>query len=475
MSETRDVVVLGGGISGLTVAWELKKAGVDVCLLEKSEQVGGCTRTERRDGFLLEKGPFNVIVRDPSFETLLDDVSDHCRVVSADPDARFRYVYRNGGLHAVPTNPLSMLTTKMLSPTARLRMLRGVVLSKRGGRDEETVEQVASRRVGREATDTLVSAAISGIFSGDISKLSLSACFPSVAKVDQNVRSLVGYGFRRAFSRKKRPAPRWGGMVSLDGGLGAMTQSLGAKLAGDCSTGARVRSLYHDPGGFTIVYDRDVEAHAMQARRVVLAVPVQEARHLLGSLLPKAATALLPIESASLAVLNLGYRRGDVGHPLRGFGFLVPRNEPVFGLMGVLWADRIFAHHAPSDQRLLRVFIGGARDPEAIKLSDDQLVERAQREIHDLLNVRGDPTLVDVVRYASAIPQYHLGHRKRVAELRREVKRLPGLFVVGNYLDGVSLNDCVRVAAMCAADVKTDVQRQVAPASCQMDVRFRAT
>jgi protoporphyrinogen/coproporphyrinogen III oxidase len=461
--ETKDVVVLGGGISGLTVAWELKKAGVDVCLLEKSGTVGGCTRSEKRDGFLLEKGPFNVIVRDPNFETLLSDVANNTNVVSANKDAKLRYIYRNNRLHTVPTNPVAMLTTKMLSPSARLRMLRGLFLSKRSGASEDTIEQVASRRIGPEATDTIVSAAISGIFSGDIAKLSLPACFPSVAAIDADARSLIGYGLKRAFAKKnKKHTPRWRGMVSLNAGLGALTHQLGEKLGGDCIRNATVQSLRQNDTSFAIVYNSCGEEHTLRARRVVLAVPVQEATRLLEPLLPRAAQQLSPIKSASLAVLNLAYNRSDVGHELRGFGFLVPRNEPTFPLMGVLFSNSIFPHYAPPDQHLLRVFIGGARDPDATKLSDGQLIDRAQEGLRNTLSISGQPTLTDIVRHAPAIPQYHLGHRERIAEFRKELSKLPGLFAAGNYLDGVSLNDCVRVGTRCADDVKRNLQDDIA-------------
>jgi len=461
--ETRDVVVLGGGISGLTVAWELKKAGVDVCLLEKSDTVGGCTRSEKRDGFLLEKGPFNVIVRDPNFETLLSDVLSDTNIVSASKDAKLRYIYRNNRLHTVPTNPIAMLTTKMLSPSARVRMLRGLFLSKRSGHTEETIEQVASRRIGPEATDTIVSAAISGIFSGDIAKLSLPACFPSVAAIDADARSLIGYGLKRAFAKKdKKHTPRWRGMVSLNAGLGALTHQLGEKLDGDCIRNATVHLLSRDETGFTVTYDCNGEERTLRAQRVALAVPVHEAARLLEPLLPRAAQQLSPIKSASLAVLNIAYNRSDVGHDLRGFGFLVPRNEPTFPLMGVLFANSIFPHYAPPDQHLLRVFIGGARDPDATKLSDGQLIDRAQEGLRKVLSISGEPTLTDIIRYAPAIPQYHIGHRERIATFRKELNKLPGLFAAGNYLDGVSLNDCVRVGARCAADVKRDLQEDIA-------------
>ena len=149
--QRRDVIVLGGGISGLTAAWHLVRGGVDVALLEAQPSVGGCARTERRDGFLLEKGPFNVIIRDPSFEALLDDLCDEVNVVAAAKSARRRYIYRNGLLHTVPTNPVGLMTSGLLSFRARCRLLAGLVWSRRSGERAETIDQVATRRFGREA------------------------------------------------------------------------------------------------------------------------------------------------------------------------------------------------------------------------------------------------------------------------------------------------------------------------------------
>jgi oxygen-dependent protoporphyrinogen oxidase len=452
---SHEIIVIGGGISGLTAAWQLRKAGRDVLLVESADAIGGYTRTESRDGFLLEKGPFNVIVRDPAFENLLSDVADDLRVVTASPAARKRYIFRHGRLHAVPTNPVALLTTGLLPLTARIRLLRGLILSPPARADEESIAEAAARRFGRETADTLVSAAISGILAGDIDKLSLAACFPSVAKFDADARSLIGHGLRRAFSGKKNGhRRRWRGLVSLDGGLGALTQTLGSRLGEGLLTRTRVTEVEPKDGGFRIeCQGDDTGVFELYARRVILASPVGEAHRLLQSFLPAAADALHGIESQSLAVLNLGFRRDQIIHPLEGFGFLVPRNEPDFPLMGVLFADSAFPHHAPADKRLLRVFIGGARDPLAVARSDNDLLLAALQGIRNLLGVSGEPVLADIRRYRNAIPQYHRGHRERIARFREAVADVPGLRVIGNYLEGVSLNDCVRLATRCAEDI----------------------
>ncbi|MGD2110317.1 MAG: protoporphyrinogen oxidase [Phycisphaerae bacterium] len=447
----RDVVVIGGGISGLTLAWHLHRAGVDVCLLEADAEVGGCTRTEQRNGFFLEKGPFNVLVRDPAFEDLLDGVADDVKVVTAGSAARKRFIYRHGALRQVPTNPVALAITPLLTVGGRLGLVTGLLLSGRAGDREETIEQVAVRRFGRDVADTLMSAVVSGIFAGDIRRLSLRACFPAVADVDRQARSLLAYGLSRAFSSKGKRRRKYKGLISAEGGLGALTGSLGKALGPNLRTNFKVQSIRRIDGGYEISPHNQDGTHApVTCRRLVIASSADAASGLLAPIIPEASDILASIESSSLVVLNLGFRASDVSHPLKGYGFLVPHNEKQFPLMGVLWADSIFPHFAPENKRLLRVFMGGAHDPTAVNRSDEELLATSMDAMRDLLGVSGDPILVDICRYKAAVPQYHLGHTEVIARLRSLVAGSPGLYLAGNYLGGVGVNDCIKYATSVA-------------------------
>ncbi len=452
---TCDVVVVGGGISGLTATWHLHRSGVDVRLLEAEDSVGGCMRSESRDGFLLEKGPFNVIVRHPAFEDLLIEFADEVDIVGASKAARRRYVYRAGRLLAVPSNPISLMTTGLLSFSARLRLLTGICCSRRAPIQEETIEQAATRRFGRQVADRMVSAVIAGIFAGDSSRLSLSACFPGVGRIDLKTRSLVALGLGSAFRRKSAGRRRrWRGLVSIGGGLGALTEAIGRRLGPCVYTGSRVVGIQRQTDGYTVRFRRGDQADlSIRCRRLALASPAGATGRLLEPLLPEASRILESIESASLVVLNLGFRTADIAHPLQGFGFLVPAVERDFPLMGTLFADSIFPHHAPAGHRLLRVFVGGAHHLEAVGRTDDELLSTSLDALRSVLGVSGSPVLVDVCRYPAAIPQYHVGHREKISRLRSEVASLPGLFLLGNYLDGVSLNDCVRLGVEVAGQI----------------------
>jgi oxygen-dependent protoporphyrinogen oxidase len=456
--DTRDVIVVGAGISGLTVAWHLRRAGVDCALLEAGPRVGGSIQTERRAGFLLEKGPFNVIVRDPAFEELLDGVADRSKVVTAAAQAKNRYIYRHGAIHIVPTDPLSLLHTPLLSFGGALRAIRGLFISARGRQAETTLEEFAVRRFGREAADTLVSAAIAGILAGDIRQLSAYACFPVLKDFDQKSFSPLGRTARRIpnmIRKRRNPALRrkWKGLVSIDSGLGGLCAAIADALEPDVYTDCRVAALRPKDGGFALTTVGAAGTRELHCRRLALATPAHEAARLLEGPAPLAGQLLASIRSASLTVINLGFRRTDIAHPLDGFGFLVPHHETAFPLMGVLWADSAFPHHAPPEYRLLRAFFGGARTPDVMQRDADELVRTAIAALRPLLGITGEPVLVEVCPYPSAIPQYHFGHEAKIARVREAVARVPGLSLAGNYLAGVSINDCIKLGKQVAGEL----------------------
>ncbi len=459
---TRDVVVIGGGVSGLAAAWQFKKAGVDVCLIEAHPQIGGCTRTERRDGFLLEKGPFNVMARDTEFEDLLDDFSDVAPVVTADDAAGKRFIYRNGRIIAVPSNPLALLTTPLLSPTSRLRILASFVAGRRASAREETIEEVATRRFGRQVSDTMISAVVGGIFAGDIRKLSLRACFPKVGLIDRENRSLFmgGLGaFRRAKAARGDKPRRWRGLISVEGGIGALTSAVGERLGPSCTLDRKVDAIRSVEGGYEItVTQPDGHTGTITCNRVVLATPAFEAARLLEPMVPEATRIINSIECASLVVLNIGFKATDVGHPMNGYGFLVPHDEPDFPLLGVLWADSVFPQHAPAGHRLIRVFVGGSRDPQAAERSEEEVLGIAMKSLRGLLDIKGPPVLSDVCRYPKTIPQYHVGHVEKIDRLDALVAEHPGLHLVGNYLRGISVNDVIAFSARTAQHITQEIE-----------------
>jgi protoporphyrinogen/coproporphyrinogen III oxidase len=455
-----DVAVVGGGVSGLATAWHLHKHGIDVRLLEEKSEVGGVVRTEHRDGFVLEKGPFNVIVRSPSFESLLADFAAMAPVVPAARSARNRFIYRGGKLHVIRTSPWGLITTSLLSTKAKLRLARGMIISRRRPADEETIYQATSRRFGSEVAETMVGAFAAGIFGGDIHRLSFESCFPIAARLDRLVRSPIGYAMlSRIKAALRKPLTR--GLISIEGGLGTLMATIGERLGSDLFAGHRTRSIRKATDGYEIDAITDGgESKTIQCRRLVLAVSAPDVARLLHSLSPPAAALIASIQSSSLAVLNIGVRAADVGHSLDGYGFLVPQNEPAFPLIGVLWADSVFPHHAPAGHRLIRAFFGGSRDASAVQRADNDLIASALTALRDVLHLRCDPVLTDVCRYPHAIPQYHLGHREKMKRLNAALATEPNLSLIGNYIRGVSINDTIDLAVSTAERLQHELNKR---------------
>jgi oxygen-dependent protoporphyrinogen oxidase len=464
--EHRGIIVVGGGISGLVAAWKLKSVGADVALVESNNRVGGCMRSEHRDGFILEKGPFNVLVRDEAFHDLLDACEGDVKPIRASEDSNARWLLKNGRLHAVPTGPPALIGSPLLSVGAKLRMLRGMLIGRRADTDEPTIHQAAERRLGREVADTFISSIVAGVFGGDSRKLSLKACFPKAWRFDRERRSPLLYEMKVLREKKRRMhadsrlAAR-NGLISFDGGLQSLADWLAAQLGDGLLARTRVESIEQTDDGYVLRCSRGAERITTTCRHLVLATPAPATADLLRALAPRASETLEQIETASLVVLNLGYRKADIGHPMRGYGFLVPSTETDVPIMGVLWADSAFPHHAPPDQRLIRIFMGGPRDPGAAQCNNDELLRRGIDAVKDLLSITGEPSLVDICRWPNSIPQYHLGHPDRVEAIRAGIANLPGLHLVGSYLTGVSVNDCVRDATRIVDEIIHTDQKSV--------------
>ena len=453
-----ETLIVGGGIGGLACARVLAEAGRDFLLVEAGETVGGAMRTIARDGFLLEQGPFNVIVRDPAFAALLASVAADAPTVSADKSAgRNRFVLFDGELRKVPTSPPDLARSGLLSAAGKARLLRGLAVSPPAPHDgDETIDAAARRRFGPEVADRIVSAVTSGIWAADSDRLSLAACVPSAAAWDREGVSPIGRMFgksafglagrlratRRGDAARLEPdRPR--GLVSAVGGLGAVCAAVAARLGDRVRTGAVVERIDRDAEGLRVT----LAAGEVRCVNLVLTVGASTASRLVAGVSPEASAGLAGVGASSLVVLNLGFGKRDVAHPLDGYGYLVPRTDAGHPLLGVLFADSVFPHHAPPGRRLLRAFLGGSRDPAAIDRPDDQLLAATRDALRRTLGVTGDPVLVDVVRWRGAVPLYAPGHLARVAGVERHASAVPGLHLAGNYAGGVSVNDAVRRGA----------------------------
>jgi oxygen-dependent protoporphyrinogen oxidase len=354
----------------------------------------------------------------------------------------------------VPTRVLPVLRSRLFSWPGKLRMGLDLVRPGRRETGDESIASFVRRRFGREVLERLAEPLLAGIHAGDPERLSLRATFPRLAALEERYGS-VTRGLRAAPAPSSSAAPP-SPFVSLRDGLGELVEALIARLpATALHASSPVRSLERTPPGFTLRLEPAARAGlTVSARAVVCALPPHAAGPLVGALAPEAAAELARIPFASTIVLLLGYRREDVGHPLDGYGLIIPRTEGL-RTTAVSFHSTKLEGRTPEGQVSLRVFLGGIADGGVLDLDDEEVVALARREMGPVLGLSGEPTLVRVYRWPKATPQMEVGHLQKVARVERALQEVPGLFVTGAGLRGTGIPDAIgdaqRTAAKAAA------------------------
>ena len=427
--------VVGAGLSGLVRAHALAARGEDVLLFEESSRPGGVVRSEERDGYLLELGP-NTVRPTPELWSLVEALGLESEAMLADPRLP-RFVDFGGRLHALPASPLALVSSRLLSTRGKLKILSEPFVP-RSDPSRETVREFFARRLGPEVAERLVEPFVAGIWAGRSDRLSLAEAFPLLARWESESGSLTR-GALASFRRLPK-ASRSGrrGLLSFRKGLATLPLRLAESLGSRARFGVRVESVRRDAGGWKI----SIAGEDVAVDRLCLATPAPEAARLVAGVDGDAAAALSAIPHPPLVVLHLSVAATE---RLHGFGHLVVP-QPDRRILGAIWSSSIFAGRAPAGRSLLTVFLGGARDPGAIDLADEELLEVASRDLAAALEIPADFAVVRVTRYVRAIPQYDREHRGRLESLGRAESRLPGLSFLGSYRGGVSVGDVVRAA-----------------------------
>ena len=458
-----DVIVIGGGIGGLSVAYELQRRGVASVVLEQADRAGGVILSEEVDGFTIDAGPDSLLVQKPDGITLCEEVGLGSQLVPT-KRPRLAYIQRGGRLHAlpaasvlgIPTRVGPFMTTGLFSWAGKMRMAAEVFVPARRGDDDESIGAFMTRRFGKEATDYLAEPLLAGIHAGDVNRLSLGSLFPRFRDTERTQGSLLLAFRRQSQGAASRDGEGDGAFRSLPGGLSQMVRAVVASLSpGTLRLNAPVRRV--SAGRYSHHVVVDVGGTPLEARAVVFATPTYVTSVLVAELDAEIARRCDEIPYASTGTVVFGFRRSDVAHPLNGSGFVVPRVENT-GLLAASWMSSKWPNRAPDGRVLLRAFVGGARDHHALEQSDGALQNRALAALTPLLGISGDPLLARVYRWNRATAQHEVGHAARLAAIERRLAARPGLFVTGSGWRGVGIPDCVADGRATGAQVATYLQ-----------------
>jgi protoporphyrinogen/coproporphyrinogen III oxidase len=448
------IAIIGGGISGLSAAFALEKqrragASLEYALFESSPRLGGVLVTERVDGCLVEAGPDSFLTEKPWASDLCSEVDLGDQLIGSNDADRKTYIVVNGKLVVIPDGLMFMVPTKItptvLSPLfsarAKLRMAREWFHPPRKADTDETVASFVERHYGPEMVDRLADPLLSGVYGGEASELSVRAVLPRFAEMEAKHGSL---GRAMLAARKKMAsaskAPARPLFTSLKDGMQQLVDAVVSRLpASTLHVESLVQGIQRQDSGWVVSagYASD------HFDAVIVAIPAPAAADLLGMVSGDLTSELRGIKYTSSVTVNLGYDRSVRSSLPPGFGFLVPRSEGK-RMLAATFVHNKFPHRAPEDRALLRCFIGGARNEQALQSSDEEVVGIVREELGQIIKLSADPLFTRVYRWKGAMAQYGVGHLERLQRIENLQRQLSGLALAGNGYRGIGVPDCVR-------------------------------
>lgn len=436
-----DCVIVGGGIAGLSAAWELLQQGVRPLVLERDTRAGGVIRTDIIDDFVIDAGPDALLIQKPAAINLCRELGLGDRLVPT-LTPRTSFVLRGrrlvplpeGSMLGIPTSIKPFITTPLFSWPAKLRMAMEVFIPPRRETADESIGNFMRRRFGEEVVSYLAEPLLAGIHAGDVNKLSMQSSFPRLIELERTRGSIL-----RALVAMPTAPSSQGAFLSLPGGVEELVHALIVRFpAGTIRYGASVANI-SGRGPYVVTLQPGESLHAQS---VVIATPAWAASSMLGGVDAELSRLTGQVRYVSSATVAVGLHRDQVAHPLQGSGFVVPRVERHV-LMAGSWVSSKWPHRAPGGAVLLRGFVGGASDEGVLQRSDQEIADAVFTEFATLLNISGRPLLTRVYRWIRANAQHEVGHHERMAAIEARLTHFPGLFVTGSGFRASGLPDCI--------------------------------
>ncbi len=479
----KNIAVIGGGIAGLAAAHRLMEIAPDanVSLLEASDRLGGSLRTVERDGFIIEQGADSFITNVPWGVDLCRRVGLADELTPTNDTGRRALIIRRGKLLPVPDGFMLMapsrawpiLSSSILSPWGKLRLACEYFVPRRSSEiaEDESLASFVRRRLGREAFDRLVQPLVAGIYTADPEKLSLAATLPRFIEMERQHGGLI-----RAARRQRRansgangamplsdapdgPAEsgaRFGLFVTPRRGLSSLVDAIANRLPTACvRLNTRVERIERTAGGFRLtVADPVSRQSTVDVDSLIIAAPAPVAATLVRQFDSTLAENLSAIQYAGAVVVSTAYDREQIKHPLDGFGFVVPAIENR-KILSASFSSVKFPARAPDGKTLIRTFIGGACQSELAELPDARLEKIVAEELGELIGLSGPPLFTTIARWSRSMPQYHLGHVERVAQIETRAAQIPGLALAGNTYHGVGIPQAIHSGEQAAEKILT--------------------
>jgi len=433
----RHVAVVGGGISGLAAAFWLRQEGCKVSLLESTGRTGGLIRSERYRGYLIDHAAHCLVNFLPQVNHLIETVGlAEERMIG--PSGETRYMLKDGRPQAVPLSLHSMLTSSFWSWSAKFRLAVEPFIPPARAGVEETVADFVRRRFGREWLEQAVEPLVAGMLAGDPHRACVQSVMPKLYEMEQRYGSIIRGMLASRVRGSRSRYPRQ--LLTFTHGMESLPAAIARCLGDAVRTGVRVEAVERCGRQWSLALASGRGMEEIRTDAVVIATPAAAAARLLAPLSRVLAAQLRGIPYAPLAVVAMGFQASTVRRPADGMGCLIPEREKK-RILGVFWGSAPLAVRATAGRVLLSCYVGGLRHPELLEMDDEDLSALVMHDLRGILGLHGEAEFVRVIRHGAGLPQYHLGHRQRLATIAAQLRLLPGLYLCGNYLDGVSVCD----------------------------------
>ncbi|HLX43021.1 MAG TPA: protoporphyrinogen oxidase [Bryobacteraceae bacterium] len=439
------VVIVGGGIAGLSAAYDLTRAGVETIVFEKQPRLGGVIETRQWEGCTIDCGPDSFLSAKPEALALIKDLGLEREVIGSNDHQRTTYIQKNHKLVALPDGVMMIVPSKIM-PMAKSPLLgwatkirMGLELLRRPGPGtDRSVADFVIDHFGTETLDYLAEPLLSGVYGGDPAQLSVASVLPRFLEMEKKTGSLG-----RAVMAAKGQSSSGGSLFrTLKSGLGSMVKALSKDL------NVRNETVQAIENGFRV----RVAGDWIQADHVIVACPAWSAAEMLNGLDGGLAKKLTEIPYSSSLTLSLIYQASEFDGQHAGFGFLVPKRERR-RLAACTFVGTKFPFRTPEGRVVLRCFFGGIGDEAVLNESDDGLIAIARDELQRILGLTAKPLFHMISRWPRSMAQYTVGHASRVKEIKERTSRVPGLYLAGNAYDGIGIPDCIRTGRAAAKSI----------------------
>jgi oxygen-dependent protoporphyrinogen oxidase len=456
---SRRIVIIGGGLSGLSAAFYIRKfykeAGIkpDIALLEKDKTLGGKIETLHRDGFVIEKGPDSFLASKTEMTDLAKELELDHELVKPNPKAKKTYILQrdkllpmpSGLVFGIPTELKPFLKSGLVSFGGKARAMMDYLLPSKRSEEDESLGQLIERRLGTEVLENLTEPLLTGVYAGDISKISLQATFPQLGEVERQYGSLIrGINSERK-STKTDAGIKNSTFLTFRKGLQTLIHGLIHELHDvEQRTETAVVSI-HVTGSTSSRYELELDSgERLLADDIYITTPNFVAAELLRSHLD--VSALDAVNYVSVANLVMAFNKRDIAFDDESSGFLVPPKEGR-NITACTWTSTEWPHTSPDDKALLRCYVGRSGDEQNVQLPDEALTELVRKDLREIMGITAKPIFTEITRLEYSMPQYPVGHLGNLSGFHKELETtLPGIYFFGAGYDGIAMPDCIKQA-----------------------------